>query len=122
MQSNQDLHFKRHYAAMVAIVTSWLISAHSSGWLVLLYKTEAASAWATLMCVVQTEALQHCWCSITVNPYNYWSQALMYLRSAMLVSQLKLAHFSCMHQSLLVLAMRQKLEVINGAEQNISGL
>ena len=36
-----------------------LFSANFSGWLVLLYNAEAAM-WATLMCVMQTEALQHC--------------------------------------------------------------
>ena len=44
---------------------------HSSGWLVLLYKAEAAMQ-ATLMRVMQTEALQHCapahCASIMVNP------------------------------------------------------
>ena len=49
-----------------------LFCAHSSGWLVLLYKAEAA-VWATLMHIMQTKALQHCLCSvycasITVNP------------------------------------------------------
>ena len=35
-----------------------LFCTHSSGWLVLLYKAEAAMR-ATLMCIMQTEALQH---------------------------------------------------------------
>ena len=39
-----------------------LFCAHSSDWLVLLYKAEAAM-WATLVVVMQTEALQHCLCS-----------------------------------------------------------
>ena len=39
-----------------------LFCTHSSGWLVLLYKAEAAMQ-ATLMRVMQTEALQHCLCS-----------------------------------------------------------
>ena len=39
-----------------------LFCAHSSGWLVLLYKAEAAVR-ATLMCIMQTEALQHRLCS-----------------------------------------------------------
>ena len=47
-----------------------LFSAHSSSWLVLLYKAEAAMR-ATLMHVIQTEALQQRLCSsasIMVNP------------------------------------------------------
>ena len=36
-----------------------LFCAHSSGWLVLLYKAEAAVR-ETLMRVMQTEVLQHC--------------------------------------------------------------
>ena len=39
-----------------------LLSAHSSGWLVFLYKAEA-DVQATLMRVMQTEALQHRLCS-----------------------------------------------------------
>ena len=39
-----------------------LFCVHSSGWLVLLYKAEAAVQ-ATLMRIMQTEALQHCECS-----------------------------------------------------------
>ena len=39
-----------------------LFCAHSSGWLVLLYKVEAAVR-ATLMRIMQTEALQHHLCS-----------------------------------------------------------
>ena len=39
-----------------------LFSTHSSGWLVLLYKAQAAVR-ATLMHVMQTEALQHRLCS-----------------------------------------------------------
>ena len=35
-----------------------LFCTHSSGWLVLLYKAEAAVR-TTLMCIMQTEALQH---------------------------------------------------------------
>ena len=39
-----------------------LFRAHSSDWLVLLHKAEAA-VWATLVVVMQTEALQHSLCS-----------------------------------------------------------
>ena len=43
-----------------------LFCAHSSGWLVLLYKAEAA-VWATLMRIMQTETLQHhLYCSIMI--------------------------------------------------------
>ena len=42
--------------------------------------------------------------------------------NAILVSQLRLISLSSMHQPLLVLAVRHKLESINAAEQNVSGL
>ena len=43
--------------------------AHFSGWLVLLYKAEAAMQ-ATLMRVMQTEALKHRLCSSVMRQYN----------------------------------------------------
>ena len=39
-----------------------LFCAHCRDWLVLLYKAEAAM-WATLIVIMQTEALQHLLCS-----------------------------------------------------------
>ena len=42
-----------------------LFCAHSTGWLMLLYKAEAAMQ-ATPMRIMQTEALQHCLCSSTM--------------------------------------------------------
>ena len=53
-----------------------LFCAHSSGWLVLLYKAEAAVQ-ATLMHVKQTEALQCRLCSSIMRLYNGKSLELL---------------------------------------------
>ena len=53
-----------------------LFCAHSSDWLVLLYKAEAA-VWATLIVVMQTEALQHRLCSSVMRQYNGESLELL---------------------------------------------
>ena len=59
MQSSRDLHFEW---PQQKFLRHGLFCAYSSGWLVLLYKAEAAVR-ATLMRAMQTEALQHRLCS-----------------------------------------------------------
>ena len=77
MQSSRDLHFEWPLCGHGSNYLHYgLFCAHSGGWLVLLYKAEAAVQ-VTLMHIMQTEALQHYLCSSVMCQYNGESLELL---------------------------------------------